>query len=180
MRDGRFNLSAWALRHPSLILFAMIALAISGAISYVSIGRNEYPDFTIKAMVISAGWPGASAREVEQQITDRMEKKLQEVPYFDFVQSYSKPGEAWLFVFLKDSMPVREVDQAFYQVRKKMADIRHELPQGTIGPFFNDEFGDTFGNVYAFTADGFTHAELRDYVQDVRQLLLEIPDVQKA
>ena len=176
----RFNLSAWALAHQSLVRYLMIVLALAGVFAYRALGQSEDPDFTLKTMVVSAVWPGASAREVEQQITDRIEKKLQEVPHFDYVRSYAKPGETFLFINLKDSTPKSAVPDAFYQVRKKMADIRHELPQGTIGPFFNDEFGDTFGNVYAFTADGFTHAELRDYVQDVRQLLLEIPDVQKV
>ncbi len=178
--SGGFNLSSWALKHQSLVRYLMVVLALAGAISYTSLGRSEDPDFTLKTMVISASWPGASAREVELQITDRIEKKLQEVPWFDYVRSYSKPGEAFLFINLKDSTPKKAVADAFYQVRKKIGDIRGELPQGTIGPFFNDEFGDTYGNVYAFTADGFSHAELRDYVQDVRQLLLEIPDVQKV
>ncbi|MFN4278370.1 MAG: efflux RND transporter permease subunit [Ferrovibrio sp.] len=180
--DGadRFNLSAWALRHPSLIGFLIVLLLAAGALSYVQLGRAEDPDFTFKVMIVRTNWPGATAREVEQQVTDKIEKKLQETPYLDNVRSYSKPAESTVYVMLRDDTPPRLVSDIWYQVRKKVGDVRHTLPQGVQGPFFNDEFGDTFGTIYAFTADGFTHRELKDYVEDVREELLRIRDVGKA
>jgi multidrug efflux pump len=173
------NLSEWALRHQSFILFLIVALGIAGVYSYLKLGQAEDPDFTFKVMVVSTKWPGATAREVEQQVTERLEKKIQETPWFDFTRSYSRPGESMIFVTLKDFTPPKEVPNAWYQVRKKIADIRHTLPQGVQGPFFNDEFGDTFGTIYAFTSDGYGYAELRDYVDRVRNELLRVPDVAK-
>ncbi len=177
---GRFNLSAWALRHRSLIGFLMVLLLAAGAMSYMQLGRAEDPDFTFKVMIVRTNWPGATAREVEQQVTDKIEKKLQETPYLDNVRSYSKAAESTIFVMLRDSTPPKAVSDVWYEVRKKVGDIRHTLPAGVQGPFFNDEFGDTFGTIYAFTADGFTHRELKDYVEDVREQLLRIKDVGKA
>lgn len=180
--DGadRFNLSAWALRHPSLIGFLIVLLLAAGTLSYIQLGRAEDPDFTFKVMIVRTNWPGATAREVEQQVTDKIEKKLQETPYLDNVRSYSKPAESTVYVMLRDDTPPKLVSDIWYQVRKKVGDMRHTLPQGVQGPFFNDEFGDTFGTIYAFTADGFTHRELKDYVEDVREELLRIRDVGKA
>ncbi|MFN4309366.1 MAG: efflux RND transporter permease subunit [Ferrovibrio sp.] len=180
--DGadRFNLSAWALRHPSLIGFLIVLLLAAGALSYVQLGRAEDPDFTFKVMIVRTNWPGATAREVEQQVTDKIEKKLQETPYLDNVRSYSKPAESTVYVTLRDDTPPKLVSDIWYEVRKKVGDVRHTLPQGVQGPFFNDEFGDTFGTIYAFTADGFTHRELKDYVEDVREELLRIRYVGKA
>ena len=142
--------------------------------------RAEDPDFTIKTMVVSAEWPGATAREMELQITDRLEKKLQETPWLDYVQSYSKPGKCLIFVNLLDYAPNKEVPDAWYQVRKKLGDIHGDLPDGVKGPFFNDEFGDTYGTILAFTGDGYSQAELKDIVDDVRQELLRIPNVAKV
>jgi multidrug efflux pump len=173
------NLSEWALRHQSFILFLIVALGLAGAHAYLRLGQAEDPDFTFKVMVVRTLWPGATAREVEQQVTERLEKKLQEVPWFDYTNSYSKPGESMIFVLLKDFTPPKEVPNAWYQARKKIADIRHSLPDGVRGPFFNDEFGDTFGTIYAFTADGYSYSELRDYVEGVRDELLRVPDVAK-
>ena len=177
---GRFNLSAWSLRHRSLIGFLMVLLLAAGAMSYMQLGRAEDPDFTFKVMIVRTNWPGATAREVEQQVTDKIEKKLQETPYLDNVRSYSKAAESTIFVTLRDSTPPKAVSGVWYEVRKKVGDIRHTLPAGVQGPFFNDEFGDTFGTIYAFTADGFTHRELKDYVEDVREELLRIKNVGKA
>ncbi len=174
------NLSAWALRHQALVAYLILALTVAGLFAYVTLGRAEDPDFTIKTMIVSAEWPGATAREMEQQVTDRLEKKLQETPWLDFVQSYSKPGKSLIFVNLKDYAPNKDVPDAWYQVRKKLADIRDKLPDGVKGPLFNDEFGDTYGTLLAFTGDGFTHAELKDTVDDVRQELLRIPSVAKV
>ncbi|MDO9068903.1 MAG: efflux RND transporter permease subunit, partial [Deltaproteobacteria bacterium] len=177
---NRFNLSEWSLKHPSLVLYLLIVLMISGFFAYTQLGRAEDPNFTFKIMVMRVYWPGATAHEVEQQVTDRLEKKLQETPWLDFVRSYSKPGEALIFVILRDYTPPKEVPEVWYQVRKKIGDIRDNLPKGVRGPYFNDEFGDTFGNIYAFTADGFSHAELRDYVEQARQDVLNVPGVGKA
>ena len=175
-----FNLSEWALEHQSLVLFFMLALFAAGLFSYFKLGQAEDPEFTFKVMVVRAFWPGASPPEMEQQVTERLEKKLQETPYLDNVRSYTRSGETTIFVVLKDSTPPKAVADVWYQVRKKIGDIRATLPEGTLGPFFNDEFGDVFGNIYAFTGDGFTYAELKDYVEDVRKEILRVPNVSKA
>src|SRR5262245_32308755 len=173
------NLSEWALEHQSFVLFLLVALALAGAYSYTKLGQTEDPDFTFKVMLVRTLWPGATAREVEQQVTERLEKKIRDAPWFDYTRSYSKAGESMIFVTLKDYTPPKEVPNAWYQVRKKVADIRHTLPAGVQGPFLNDEFGDTFGTIYAFTSDGYSFAELRDYVDRVRNELLRVPDVAK-
>ena len=175
-----FNLSEWALEHQSLVLFFMLALFAAGLFSYFKLGQAEDPEFTFKVMVVRAFWPGASPPEMEQQVTERLEKKLQETPYLDNVRSYTRSGETTIFVVLKDSTPPKAVADVWYQVRKKIGDIRATLPEGTLGPFFNDEFGDVFGNIYAFTGDGFTYAELKDYVEDIRKEILRVPNVSKA
>ena len=176
----RFNLSEWALEHRSLVLFFMLALAAAGVYAYFNLGQAEDPDFTVKVMVVRTAWPGASPVEVEQQVTERIEKKLQETPYLDFIRSYSRTGESVVFVQLRDETQPSEVPDVWYQVRKKISDIRHTLPQGVLGPFFNDEFGDVFGNLYAFTADGYSYAELKDYVEAVRKEIRRVPNVGKV
>ncbi len=175
-----FNLSEWGLRHQSLVLYFIIASTIAGVIAYFQLGRQEDPEFTIKTMVVQAYWPGATAREQELQVTDKLEKKLQELPYFDFIASYSKPGESTLKVNLRQDTPAKAVPDIWYQVRKKIGDIQNSLPQGVQGPFFNDEFGDTFGVIYAFRGDGFSPAELKSILEDVRQQLLSVKDVSKV
>ena len=180
MISTRFNLSAWALEHQPLVLYFIVALAIAGVVSYMQLGQAEDPDFTFKVMVVKTNWPGATAKEVEQEVTERLEKKLQEVPWFDYSQSYSKPGESLIFVTLKDYTPPKEVPNAWYQVRKKIGDMAYQLPKGVRGPFFNDEFGDTFGTIYAFTGDGYDYGAMRPYVEDVRRELLQVPDVGKV
>ncbi len=174
------NLSEWALKHQTLVLFFMLLIAAAGALSYVKLGRAEDPSFTFRAMVINVVWPGATAAEMEQQVTERIEKKVQETPGLDHVNSFSRPGEAFIFVFLRDDIEPATIANSWYQVRKKLADIQHTLPTDVIGPFFNDEFGDTFGNIYALTADGFTHGELRQYAEKARQELLRVKDVAKV
>ena len=175
-----FNLSEWGLRHQSLVLYFIIASTIAGVVAYFQLGRQEDPEFTIKTMVVQAFWPGATAREQELQVTDKLEKKLQELPYFDFIASYSKPGESTLKVNLRQDTPAKAVPDIWYQVRKKIADIQTSLPQGVQGPFFNDEFGDTFGVIYAFHGDGFSSADLKKILEDVRQQLLSVKDVSKV
>ncbi len=176
---GRMNLSAWALQHRTLTLFAMLAVAASGIWAYFSLGRAEDPPFTIKQMVILADWPGASADEMMREVTDRIERKLEEVPYLDYTQSYSQPGHATVTVSLKDSTPPGMVPDLWYQVRKKIGDIQQTLPQGVQGPVFNDEFGDVFGIVYAVTGDGFTLPQLKHVAEDIREQLLSVPGVGK-
>ncbi len=176
----RFNLSEWALAHQSLVLYFMIVLAIVGVGSYGRLGQAEDPDFTFKLMVVRTQWPGASAGEVERQLTDRIEKKLQETPRLDHLRSYSKPGESVVFVFVKASSRPDEIRDTWYQVRKKVGDIRGQLPAGIQGPFFNDEFGDTFGNIYALTGDGFGYARLKEAADRIRADLLRVKDVAKV
>ena len=174
-----FNLSEWALRHRSLVTYFMLVIVVAGVFSYLRLGRSEDPDFTVKTMVVQTQWPGAAVSDTIEQITDRIESKLQETPSLDYLKSYTSAGQATIFVNLKNSTPPAEVPDIWYQVRKKVGDIRNTLPQGIVGPGFNDEFGDTYGIVYGFTADGFTDRELRDYVVEVRKQLLQLPDVSK-
>ena len=178
-RASSFNLSAMTLRHHQVSLFFFLLIAVGGVMAYFNLGQREDPDFTFRAMVINTMWPGASAEMVDSEITDRLERKLLETEYFDKTQSFSKRGQSMIILFIKDSSPPDVVEDIWYQVRKRVADIKHTLPAEAIGPFFNDEFGDVFGSIYAFTADGFTHSELRSYVEDVRQQLLSVPDVAK-
>jgi multidrug efflux pump len=173
------NLSEWALRHRSLVTYFMLVIVVAGVWSYLRLGRSEDPDFTVKTMVVQAAWPGATVSDTLEQITDRIESKLQETPSLDYLKSYTSAGQTTIFVYLKDSTPPAQVPDIWYQVRKKVRDINNTLPQGIVGPGFNDEFGDTFGIVYGFTADGFTDRELRDYVVEVRKQLLQLPDVSK-
>ena len=172
---GSFNLSEWALRHKSLVCYFMIASSIAGVMSYINLGREEDPAFTIKTMIVKAGWPGASAEEVTRQVTDRIERKLEELEALDYTRSITTPGETTIFVNLKDSTKARDIPAIWNQVRNMVGDIRGQLPQGTVGPFFNDRFGDVYGNIYAFTSDGIGMRQLRDYVEDVRCLLYTSP-----
>jgi multidrug efflux pump len=179
MNHSRMNLSAWALAHRTLVLFMMLASVLAGALAYKTLGRAEDPSFTFKVMVVRTQWPGATAREVEQFVTDRIEKKLEEVPYYDVARSYSKPGESVVFVQLKDSTPPKLVADLWYQVRKKIGDIRYTLPDGVVGPFFNDEFGDVYSGIYAFMGEDFTPAQLKKVAEQARARLLKLPGVEK-
>ena len=175
----KLNVSAAAITHKQLTLFFILAIAIAGLSAYFKLGQREDPDFTFRAITVRTLWPGATSAQVDMQVTDRIEKKLQEMPYFKRTQSYSKPGESMIILELEDTAPRKEVPALWYQVRKKVDDIRQTLPPEAIGPFFNDEFGDVFGSIYAFTGDGFTLSELRDKVEDVRRELLRVPEVAK-
>jgi multidrug efflux pump len=175
----QFNLSEWALKHRSLTVYLMILAVLAGVVSYLRLGRSEDPTFIIKTMVVQAAWPGATIEDTLQQVTERLERKLQETPKLDFLRSFTRAGVTTIFVNLQGSTTAREVPDIWYHVRKSIGDIRHTLPAGIVGPGFNDDFGDTFGTIYGFTADGFTHRELRDYVEDVRSKLLQVPDVSK-
>jgi multidrug efflux pump subunit AcrB len=176
----QFNLSEWALKHRSFVVYLMLVVMIAGAMSYYQLGRNEDPAFTFRTMIVRAAWPGATLDETLNQVTERIEQTLQETPHLDFLRSFTSAGTTTIFVNLKGSTPPSEVPDTWYHVRKSVADIRHTLPAGIVGPGFNDEFGDTFGIIYGFTADGFTHRELRDYVESVRSRLLRVPDVSKV
>lgn len=175
----RFNLSAWAVRERQLVIFLMMVVLGAGLFAYSRLGRAEDPSFVIKTMVVQAAWPGANMTDTLQQVTERLERTLQETPHLDNVRSFTRPGVATIFVNLDGSASAKEVENTWYVVRKRVADMRHTLPQGVVGPGFNDEFGDTFGLIYGFTADGFTHRQLRDYVESARSQLLKVPDVAK-
>ena len=174
-----FNLSGWALTHRSLTIYLMLAVVLAGALSFLKLGRDEDPPFTIRTMVVFAGWPGATIDETLTQVTERLERTLQEVPNLDYLESYTQAGRTTIFVHLEGSTYGRAVDDTWYQVRKRVGDMRHQLPQGVVGPGFDDEFGDTFGIIYGFTADGFSMRELRDTVEDIRSELLLVADVQQ-
>jgi len=173
------NLSEWAIRHRPLVTFFMLVIAVAGIGSYLRLGRSEDPDFTVKTMVVQAQWPGATVGDTLEQITDRIESKLQETPSVDYLKSYTSAGQTTIFVYLKDSTPPAQVPGIWQRVREKVRDISNTLPRGVVGPGFNSDFGDTYGIVYGFTADGFTDRQLRDYVVDVRKQLLQLPDVSK-
>jgi len=168
---SRFNLSQWALDHQAFTRYLMIVLMLLGVAAYFQLGQDEDPPFTFRAMVVRAYWPGATAEQVAEQVADRIEKTLQEVPYADKIRSYSKPGETLVIFQLKDSSPAKEVPQSWYTARKKIGDMQATLPQGVVGPFFNDDFGDVYGVIYALESDGFDYAELKTLADDVRQKL---------
>src|ERR1700674_5888269 len=174
-----FNLSRWALEHKSFVVYLMLVVALAGIFEYHRLGRDEDPPFTIKTMVVKTLWPGATTLETMRQVTDRIEKKLEELPNIDYLKSYTKPGESVVFVNLKDSTRASDVPDLWDQGRKKAGDIKQTLPEGVQGPFFNDEFGDTYALIFALTSDGFGKRELRDYAERVRAELLEVHDVAK-
>ncbi|MEY2689555.1 MAG: hypothetical protein RL375_3754 [Pseudomonadota bacterium] len=175
-----FNISRWALEHPALTRYLLVVLMALGVVAYFQLGQDEDPPFTFRAMVVQAVWPGATAQQMAEQVTDKIERTLQEVPYADVIRSYTKPGESVTIFQIKDSSPPKDVPQVWYQVRKKIGDMRGTLPLGVIGPFFNDEFGDVYGSIFAMSADGFTPEELRVFAENTRSRLLKVPDVAKV
>ncbi|MDV3467607.1 efflux RND transporter permease subunit [Stenotrophomonas sp. C3(2023)] len=176
----RFNLSEWALSNRPLVLFAMLALALIGAWSYKHLGQSEDPPFTFKAMVVRTMWPGATAEQVSRQVTEPIEKALMNTGEFEFIRSYSRPGESQVIFMARDDMRSKDIPDLWYQVRKRVGDIQATLPREIVGPFFNDEFGDTFGNIYALTGDGFDYAVMRDYADRIQLELQRVPDVGKV
>ncbi|MFY8054902.1 MAG: efflux RND transporter permease subunit, partial [Limnohabitans sp.] len=176
----QFNLSKWAIDHPALTRYLMVVLMVLGIAAYFQLGQDEDPPFTFRAMVVRTYWPGATAQQVAEQVTDKIERTLQEVPFTDKIRSYSKPGESQIIFQIKDSSKPSDVANVWYSVRKKIGDIRYTLPVGVQGPFFNDEFGDVFGVIYALDAPGFTSAEVKKFADEVRQQLLRVPDVAKV
>ena len=175
-----FNLSAWAINHAPLTRYLMVVLMVMGFAAYFQLGQDEDPPFTFRAMVVRAYWPGATAEQVAEQVTDKIERTLQEVPLADKIRSYSKPGESQIILEIKDSSRSNEVANVWYSVRKKVGDMRYTLPQGVQGPFFNDDFGDVYGVIYALETDGFSYAEVKQFADEVRQKLLRVPDVAKV
>src|SRR5499427_1732457 len=178
-RGTRFNLSEWALHHRLLVLYLIVVFALAGAFAYTKLGQSEDPPFTFKVMVVKTTWPGASPYDVEEQVTDKIERKLQELP-LEWIRSYSRPGESLVFVSFKDSLPSSAMPDLQYQVRKKIGDIRNTLPTGIQGPYFNDEFGDTYTNIYAITGEGFGYRDLKEFGDRVRAELLRVPGVAKV
>ncbi|MEY2677398.1 MAG: hypothetical protein RLZ00_90 [Pseudomonadota bacterium] len=178
--EDKFNLSKWAIDHPALTRYLMVVLMVLGVAAYFQLGQDEDPPFTFRAMVVRTYWPGATAQQVAEQVTDKLERTLQEVPYADKIRSYSKPGESQIIFQIKDSSKPADVPNVWYSVRKKIGDMRYSLPQGVQGPFFNDDFGDVYGVIYALDAPGFTPAEVKKFADDVRQQLLRVTDVAKV
>ncbi len=176
----RFNLSAWAVSHPALVLFLVVALGVAGFFSYQRLGRAEDPFFTVKVVNVSAIWPGATAAEMQTQVADPIEKKLQELPYFDKVQTYSKPAFTAMQVTFKDSTPAKDVPYLFYLLRKKLVDVQGDLPSGLLGPVVNDEFSDVDSILYMMTGDGADYAQLKKAAEGMRQRLLKVDGVTKV
>jgi len=174
------NLSEWAISRRSFVIFLMLVAVIAGTFAFLKLGRAEDPVFTFRTMIVQAAWPGATLDETLEQVTERLERRLQETRFIDNVRSYTSPGVTTIFVELKQSTPPEIVPDLWYEVRRNIGDIRGTLPQGVVGPGFNDDFGNTFGIIYGFTADGFSKRELRDHVEDVRSRLLAVPDVSKV
>jgi multidrug efflux pump len=179
-RSQRFNISRWALEHPALTRYLMVVLMVLGVAAYFQLGQDEDPPFAFRIMVVRAYWPGTTAQEMAEQVTDKIERTLQEVPNADRIQSYTKPGESFSLMVVKDYSLPKEIPNLWYQVRKKVGDMRGTLPPGVIGPFFNDEFGDVYGSIYALSADGFSEEELRQFAERVRSDMLRVPGVAKV
>ncbi|HTH80635.1 MAG TPA: efflux RND transporter permease subunit, partial [Ramlibacter sp.] len=176
----KFNLSKWALEHRALTRYLMVVLMVLGFAAYFQLGQDEDPPFTFRAMVVRTYWPGATAQQVAEQVTDKLERTLQQVPYADKIRSYSKPGESQIIFQIKDNSKPGDVANVWYTVRKDIGDMKYTLPPGVQGPFFNDDFGDVYGVIYALESDGYSYAELKDFADDVRQQLLRVPDVAKV
>lgn len=177
---SNFNLTEWSLKHKQLVYFFVFLVFVAGIFSYQKLGRMEDPDFVIRQMVVSVAWPGATAREVEEQVTDKIEKKLQDTPGLDYIKSYSKPGQAVIYVNLDESMPAKDIRPTWLEVRNMVNDIKGTLPQGVVGPAFNDRFDDVFGNIYALTGDEYSYEELREKAEQIRRTLLGVNDVKKV
>jgi multidrug efflux pump len=174
------NLTEWALNHRGLVYYFIILIFVMGVFSYRQLGRMEDPDFVIRQMVVSAAWPGATAREVEEQVTDKLEKKLQDTPGLDYLKSYSRPGQAVIYVTLKENLHEKDIRPTWLEIRNQINDIKGTLPQGVVGPAFNDRFDDVYGCIYALTADGFTYEEMRDRAEKIRRMLLGVKNVKKV
>ncbi|WP_345812311.1 efflux RND transporter permease subunit [Paraburkholderia sp. PREW-6R] len=180
IHEGRANLSAWALRHRALVVFITALTTLMGILAYTRLAQSEDPPFTLRVMVIQTRWPGATARQMQEEVTDRISRKLEELPSTDYLNSYSRPGESTIFFAMKDSLPATEIQPTWYQVRKKVGDLSPTLPMGVQGPYFNDEFGDVYTHLYVLSGDGFSPAQLHDYADTLRTALLRVPGVAKV
>ena len=178
--SSRFNLTDWALQHQTLVLYLMLVLTLAGLFSYTKLGQSEDPPFTFKVMLVHATWPGASAEEMAAQVTDKLEKKIQEIAHLDYISSFSRPGEAMVFITIKDDTASTVVPELWYQVRKKIGDIRNTFPEQLESLTFNDEFSDVYGSMYALTGDGFDYAELKKQAELIRAELLQVKNVAKV
>lgn len=177
---NKFNLSEWALKHRSLVWYLMLVSSVAGLFSYFNLGREEDPNFTIKTMIIGLAWPGATTEEMIEEVTDRIEKKVEELPTLDYARSLNQPGQSTIFIYLKDTTQGEAVGKSWRRVRELISDIQSEFPRGVIGPFFNDDFGDVYGNIFAFTSDGLTQRQLRDYVEEARAEIMTVPNIGKV
>jgi multidrug efflux pump len=177
---NRFNLSALALRHQTLVLFFILVTAAAGIWAYGNLGRNEDPAFTVKVMVVTAAWPGASAVEMQEQVADRIETRLQTLPHLGRLETYTRPGFMATQIVLEDTTPPKDVEGLWYQARKKVGDIRRDLPPDVLGPFFNDEYSDVYVQVHALTAPDATWTEVSDLAEMARQSFLSVPGVEKV
>lgn len=180
VEPGSFNLSRWAIAHPSIARFLFGLIILTGLFGLMRMGQKEDPDFTFRVMVVQAFWPGASLTDMQDQVVNKIERKLQETPYLDWVKSYTRPGSAIITLQVTGNTDANDVADAFYQVRKKVGDIENELPEGLLGPYFNDEFGDTYITLYALTGDGYSYPELKQYAIQARDVLLSTEGVEKA
>lgn len=178
--NEKFNLSAWALNNQQMVSFFMLLIMVMGAFCYENLPRNEDPAFAIKTAVVSAQWPGASVTDTTRLLTDTLEKKLQEIPWLDYLESETRAGSSVIHVNLRDDTPPQKVPDIWYQVRKKMQDIAPSLPEGVQGPVVDDEFDDTFGTIYGFIPEGYTLREVRDRVETIRRELMSLPDIGKT
>ena len=174
------NLSEWALKNKGLVVYFMAILALIGFFSYSKLAQSEDPPFTFKVMVVQTYWPGASAQEVSLQVTDRIEKTLMESGKYEYINAYSRPGESMVMFIARDSFKSKDIPDIWYEVRKRVGDMKHELPAGVQGPFFNDEFGDTFGNIYVLTGKDFSYAVLKEYAERLQLQLQRVKDVSKV
>ena len=175
----KFNLSEWALKNKGIVLYFMLLLGIVGVMSYSKLSQSEDPPFTFKVMVVQTYWPGATAQEVATLVTDRIEKELMTTGQYENIRAYSRPGESMVTFIAKDSYRSSEIPDVWYNVRKKVNDIRSQLPSGVQGPFFNDEFGDTFGNIYVLTGKDFDYAVMKEYADRLQLQLQRVKDVSR-
>jgi len=178
--SNNVNLTEWALKHRQLVYFFVLLIFVMGIFSYRQLGRMEDPEYVVRTMIVSVAWPGATARQIEEQVTDKIEKQLQDTPGLDYLKSYSRPGQAVIYVTLKESMNPKDVRPTWVEVRNLVNDMKSTLPQGVIGPAFNDRFDDVFGCIYALTSDGYTYEEMRDNAEKIRRTLLTVKNVRKV
>lgn len=175
-----FNLTEWSLNHKGLVCFFIILTALAGIYAYQNLGRMEDPEFEMRQMVVSVGWPGATARQIEEQVTDKIEKRIQNAPGLDYVKSCSQPGQSVIFVYLKETVNESDIRPSYVEIRNLVNDIKGDLPDEIVGPFFNDRFDDVFGSIYALTSDGFSYEEMRAHAEKIRRMLLGVKSVKKV